>query len=52
MALVVLAGLAALAGAIFDYWAVTLALGAGIVLHGVGWVYLAKRAELEADVDQ
>ena len=45
VALVTLAGLAALGAAVFGYWTVTLVLGIGVGLHGLGWLYLAKQGE-------
>ena len=48
-ALVTLAILAALAAAILGHWTVTLVLGIGVALHGLGWLYLAQQAERRSD---
>lgn len=48
-ALVTLAILAALAAAILGQWLVTLILGTGVALHGLGWMYMARHAPPEAD---
>lgn len=47
-ALVTLAVLAALAAAILGHWIVTLVLGMGVALHGLGWLYLAQQAKTES----
>lgn len=39
-ALVITAAAAALAAALFGYWIVTVMLGLGIGVHGLGWWYL------------
>ena len=44
-ALVVMAGLAAIAAALFGHWIVTLMLGLGVALHGLGWLYLYRQAK-------
>lgn len=44
-ALVVMAGIAAIAAALFGYWIVTLMLGLGVALHGLGWLYLYRQAK-------
>lgn len=43
VALVTLAGLAALVAAVLGEWTVTLVLAAGVAIHGAGWVYLARQ---------
>lgn len=45
VALVTLAVLAGLAAAILGHWTVTLVLGIGVGLHGLGWLYLAQQAK-------
>ena len=49
VALVTLATLAALGAAVGGYWTVTLVLGIGVGLHGLGWLYLAKQSEGESE---
>ena len=44
-ALVCLAVIAALVGAIAGQWTVTLFLGAGVAVHGFGWWYLYQRVQ-------
>jgi hypothetical protein len=41
-ALVIGAALAALVGAALGHWAVTLVLGLGVAVHGLGWLYLYR----------
>ena len=48
-ALVTLAVLAALGAAILGHWVVTLVLGIGVALHGLGWLYLAQQAKIGSD---
>lgn len=45
VALVCLAVIAALVGAIAGQWTVTLFLGAGVAVHGFGWWYLYQRVQ-------
>ncbi|WP_420612246.1 hypothetical protein [Candidatus Spongiisocius sp.] len=49
VALVTLAVLAALGAAILGHWIVTLVLGAGVALHGLGWLYLAQQAKIGSE---
>ena len=49
VALVTLAVLAALMGAVLGYWMVTLVLAVGVALHGFGWLYLAQQAKTGPD---
>jgi hypothetical protein len=46
-ALVIGAGLAAVLAAVLGQWAVTLVLGLGIAIHGLGWLYLYRRHQEE-----
>ena len=47
VALVTLAVLAALGAAILGHLVVTLVLGIGVALHGLGWLYLAQQAKTD-----
>lgn len=49
VALVTLAVLAALFAAVLGHWSVSLVLGIGVALHGLGWLYLAQQAKTEPD---
>lgn len=42
-ALVVLAGIAAIAAAVLGEWVMAALLAAGVAVHGVGWWYLWKQ---------
>lgn len=44
-ALVGMAGVAAIAAALFGHWIVTLMLGLGVAIHGLGWLYLYRQAK-------
>ena len=48
-ALVTLAVLAALGAAVLGHWIVTLVLGIGVALHGLGWLYLAQQAKIGSE---
>ena len=43
-ALVVAAALAALMAGLFGYWVVTAVLGTAVLIHGLGWWYLYRKA--------
>lgn len=46
-ALVVTAALAAVVGAIYGQWIMTVMLLAGVAVHGAGWWYLYRRHHVE-----
>lgn len=46
-ALVAGAVLAAIVAAAFGQWVVTVVLGLGVAIHGLGWLYLYRRHESE-----
>lgn len=49
-ALVIGAAVAALVAGALGYWSVTLVLGLGVAIHGLGWLYLyrARQRDLTA----
>ena len=49
VALVAMAGFAALVAAFAGYFSVTLVLLVGMALHGAGWVYLAQRVKADPE---
>lgn len=48
-ALVIAAFLTALGAAVLGYWTAALVLMAAVVVHGLGWLYLYKRARQGAE---
>lgn len=49
--LVIAAAITGIMAAILGQWAVTAALGAGIAVHGLGWLYLYQRHQGEQSAD-
>lgn len=45
--LVIAAAITGVIAAILGQWAVTAALGAGVAVHGLGWLYLYQRHQGE-----
>lgn len=49
VALVAGAVLAAIVAAAFGQWIVTIVLGVAVTIHGLGWLYLYRRHESDAE---